>query len=355
MSVETTSTPAEAPSRRRSRRPIVLAILGLAVIVGGALGIRGWAFGRTHVTTDNAQVEGHVIPILTRVGGFVATVEVEENQPVRAGQVLVQIDERDLRAKLDQTEGDLANAVAVAGAGGAPGQAAAQLQAARSAVAQAEAAARRTEDDLRRYRSLGERGIVSRQQLDAAETGAASAQAALQAARDQVVAAQAGLRGAESRAAAARAARDQAALMLSYARIAAPVDGVVSRKSVEVGQLVQIGQPLMSVVPLHDVWVVANLKETEVKDVEPGDPVEITVDSYPGRKFRGRVESLSPATGARFSLLPPDNATGNYTKVVQRIPVRIRVDAGGNALHPLRPGMSVRVVVDTAPADRTGR
>ncbi len=222
-------------------------------------------------------------------------------------------------------------------------------------MTQAEATARRSEDDLRRYRTLVERGIVSRQQLDAAETGAAAAQAALQAARDQVQAAQAGLRGAGSRAEAARAARDQAALMLSYARITAPVDGVVSRRSVEVGQLVQAGQPLMSVVPLQDIWVVANLKETEVKDVEHGDPVEITVDSYPGRKFRGHVESLSPATGARFSLLPPDNATGNFTKVVQRIPVRIRVEAGGDTLHPLRPGMSVRVVVDTAPPPATAR
>jgi membrane fusion protein (multidrug efflux system) len=355
MSEGNTSTVAEAGVGRRSRRPIILLVLVLVVMVGAAIGVRQWAYGRTHVTSDNAQVEGHVIPILTRVGGFVAEVAVEENQSVRAGQMLVRIDARDLRARLEQTEGDLANALAVAGSGGSPGQAAAQLQAARSAVVQAEAAARRSVDDLGRYRSLGERVIVRRQQLDAAETGAAAAAGALQAARDQVEVAQAGLRGAGSRAAAARAARDQAALMLSYALIASPGDGVVSRKTVEVGQLVQAGQPLMNVVPLHDVWVVANLKETEVDNVERGDPVEIRVDSYPGRKFSGRVESLSPATGARFSLLPPDNATGNFTKVVQRIPVRIRVETAGDTLHPLRPGMSVRVVVRTAPTRASAR
>ena len=349
MPAESTSVPVEAPPRSRSRRPVVFAVLGLVALIGVGVGIARWMFGWTHVTSDNAQVEGHVIPILTRVGGFVAEVAVEENQSVRAGQLLVRIDDRDLEARLEQTEGDLANALAVAGAGGRPGQAAAQLEAARAAVAQAQASVQRSEDDLKRYRSLAGRGIVSRQQLDAAETGAVAARAALQAAGDQVLAEQAALRGAGSRAVAARAARDQTALMLSYARITAPVEGVVSRKSVEVGQLVAVGQPLMSVVPLHDVWVVANLKETEVKDIEPGDPVEIQVDSYPGRKFRGRVESLSPATGARFSLLPPDNATGNFTKVVQRIPVRILVDSRGDTLRPLRPGMSVRVVVDTSP------
>ena len=131
--------------------------------------------------------------------------------------------------------------------------------------------------------------------------------------------------------------------MVSYATLTAPTSGTVSRKTVEVGQLVQAGQPLLSVVPLDDVWVVANLKETEIKDVTPGDPVEIVVDSYPGLKFHGKVESLSPATGATFSLLPPDNATGNFTKVVQRIPVRVHVDSAQDPRHPLRPGMSVTV------------
>jgi len=329
------------------RRGVVLGVLGLVVLVAALLLARQWAFARTHVSTDNAQVEGHIIPILPRVGGFVAEVGVEDNQQVPQGHVLVRIDDRDLRARLAQTEGDLATAVAASGARGETGQAAAQLQAARAAVVLAEANARKADSDLQRYQALVERGIVSRQQLDAAEASAAAARAQLQAARDQVVASGAGVRGAESRAVAARASREQAALMLSYARITAPVAGVVTRKSVEVGQFVQAGQPLMSIVPLHDVWVVANLKETEVRDVVPGDTAEVTVDSYPGRRFRGHVESLSPATGAKFSLLPPDNATGNFTKVVQRIPVRVHVEGPIDPLHPLRPGMSVRVTVTT--------
>src|SRR4029077_2959619 len=149
------------------------------------------------------------------------------------------------------------------------------------------------------------------------------AQAASQAADAALAAAQAALVGADARVAAARAARDQAALNLSYTRVTSPSNGVVSKKTVEVGQLVQAGQPLMAAVPLDDIWVTANLKETETADVRTGDAADFTVDAYPGRHFKGHVESLSPATGAKFSLLPPDNATGNYTKVVQRVPVRI--------------------------------
>jgi membrane fusion protein (multidrug efflux system) len=155
------------------------------------------------------------------------------------------------------------------------------------------------------------------------------------------------LTSASARVAAAQAARDQAALQLSYTRLVAPESGIVSKKDVQVGQLVQVGQPLMSVVPLDDVWVVANLKETDVRDVAAGERVQIRVDSYPGRTFSGVVESLSPASGARFSLLPPDNATGNFTKVVQRIPVRIRIDGAQDPKHVLRPGMSVDVVITT--------
>ncbi len=153
--------------------------------------------------------------------------------------------------------------------------------------------------------------------------------------------------GADARVGAARAARDQAALNLSYTRITAPSGGVVSKKTVEVGQLVQAGQPLMSVVPLDDIWVTANLKETQTADVAPGDAADITVDAYPGRHFTGHVESISPATGAKFSLLPPDNATGNFTKVVQRIPVRVRLAGPNDPVHPLRPGMSVYVAIAT--------
>ncbi len=320
-----------------------------AVVVLGILAFlaQQMVWGGSHVSDDNAQVEGHVIPVLSRVSGYVDRVDVDENQRVRDGQELAHVDERDLRAKLAQAEADLAAAEAVSGQRGRTGQASAQLQAARAAAEQARVNAQNAVADRDRYRSLAQGNIISRQTLDAAETRAAAAQAQLNAAMEQVAAASAGVRGAEGRVEAARAARDQAALNLSYARILSPDSGTVSHKTVEVGQYVQAGQPLMSVVPLHDVWVTANLKETSVRNVLPGDAVEITVDSYPGKKFPGRVESLSPATGARFSLLPPDNATGNYTKVVQRIPVRIRLEKPNDPVRPLRPGMSVRVTITT--------
>jgi membrane fusion protein (multidrug efflux system) len=328
-----------------SRRSPVLPIVGAIVLAFAIYAGWNWWTGRAFVSTDNAQVQGHIVPILPKVAGFVADVRVSENQIVKPGDVLVTIDDRDFRARLAQAEGDLLKEMANAGSRAGGGQAQAQLAAARAAVAQAEANVQRADSDRARYRTLAERSIVSRQQLDAAEATATANHAQLDAAREQVSASIAAVRGADAKVASAKASRDQAALMLSYATVTAPVSGTVSRKSVEVGQLVQAGQPLLTVVPLEDVWVVANLKETEIKDVTPGDPVEIGVDSYPGRKFHGTVDSLSPATGATFSLLPPDNSTGNYTKVVQRIPVKIRVDNAQDPAHPLRPGMSVNVKI----------
>jgi membrane fusion protein (multidrug efflux system) len=342
------AAPEPAPISAPPGRLPVGAIILIAVLLGlAAFGIQRYVYGLHHVVTDNAQVEGHVVPVLSRVSGYVTAVHAEENQPVKSGDLLIEIDDRDYRARLAQAEGDLASARAGAGSPGVAGQAEAQIAAARAAVDQARANADRAHSDLDRYRALAPRGVVSRQQLDGAEAAARTGDAQLEAAREQVQAAMAALTGASAKLAAQLGARDQASLNLSYTRVLAPLSGVVSRKNVEVGQLLQAGQPTMSVVPLDDVWVVANLKETEVRDVTPGDRAEIQVDSYPGRKFRGRVESLSPATGAKFSLLPPDNATGNFTKVVQRIPVRVRLDPPLDMAHPLRPGMSANVTIVT--------
>ncbi|HEX9346630.1 MAG TPA: HlyD family secretion protein [Gemmatimonadales bacterium] len=307
----------------------------MGVILVGILifGVRKWWFSRSHVSTDNAQVDGHIVPILPKVGGFVAEVRVEENHAVKAGDTLVVLDDRDLRARLAQTEADLAALLATVSSRGRVGQA-------EAAVAQAQAQAVKAIADLQRIEPLARQEVVSQQQLDAARAAATAAEA-------QLAAAQAMLVGADARVAAARATRDQAALQLSYTRITAPATGVVSKKAVELGQLVQPGQPLMTVVPLEDVWVTANLKETESADVTPGDSADVTVDAYKGVHFRGHVESLSPATGAKFSLLPPDNATGNFTKVVQRIPVRIHLDSPVDPAHMLRPGMSVVATIKT--------
>jgi membrane fusion protein (multidrug efflux system) len=322
------------PGPNGGKRNKIFAGLGIVLLVLVAGGVRKWIWSRTHVSSDNSQVDGHILPVLPKVGGYVLSIRVEENQVVKQGDTIVVLDDKDYTAKLQQADADLAVALATVSSRQRVGQADA-------AVRQAQANADRAHADLDRIQPLVEQGVVSRQQLDGAVTTARAADAAL-------ASAQAALLGADARVAAARASRDWSALQLSYTRILAPTSGVVSKKSVEVGQLVQAGQPLMTVVPLSDVWVTANLKETETTHVVPGDTVQFTVDAYPGCHFGGRVESLSPATGARFSLLPPDNATGNFTKVVQRIPVRIRpvasIDCQGRSL---RPGMSVVATITT--------
>lgn len=324
------SAPAARPKRSRRTVFIIMGVVLAALLVFAA---RQWWFARSHVSTDNAQVDGHIIPVLTKVGDYVAEVRITENQPVKAGDTLVVLDDRDFRVRLAQTEADLAALLATVSSRTRVGQA-------EAAVAQAQANASKASADLARIEPLASQDVVSQQQLDAARAAATAAAA-------QLASAQAALVGADARVAAARASRDQAALQLSYTRITAPSAGVVSKKAVELGQLVQAGQPLMTVVPLEDVWVTANLKETETAEVTPGDSADVTVDAYAGVHFRGTVESLSPATGAKFSLLPPDNATGNFTKVVQRIPVRIRLDGAIDPAHPLRPGMSVVATIKT--------
>src|SRR2546428_899797 len=325
--------PGPAEPKAGGRRGTVFTIMGLVLLALVALGARRWIYGLSHVSTDNAQVDGHIVPILPKVGGFVTEVRIDENQKVKAGDTLVVLDDRDYKVRLAQADADLAVALAGVSNRARVGQAEAQVE-------QAQANALKGHADLERVRPLALQEIVSKQQLDAVEAAARAADAAL-------AAAQASLLAADARVGAARAARDQAALNLSYTRVIAPSSGVVSKKAVELGQLVQPGQPLMSVVPLEDVWVTANLKETETADVTPGDSADVTVDAYKGVHFRGHVESLAPATGAKFSLLPPDNATGNFTKVVQRIPVRIHLDSAPDPMHPLRPGMSVVATIKT--------
>jgi membrane fusion protein (multidrug efflux system) len=343
------SPPAEvATSAAKTRRnPIPIVIAAVVVLAMAGFGVQKWLFGRTHVGTDNAQIQGDITPVLPKVGGFVSQILVKENQHVTAGQTLVVLDDRDLAAKLAQSEADLAAAQAVAGTGSRSGQAEAQLAAARATIRESEASAWKAHQDLARMRDLEQQAVVSKADLDQADAAARVADARLAAARDQMSSASAGVTTASAKVGSEQAARDQAALNLSYTRIVAPSTGVVGAKNVQVGQLVQVGQPLMNIVPLQDVWVVANLKETQVRNVAVGNPVEIRVDSYPGQVFHGTVESLSPASGARFSLLPPDNATGNFTKVVQRIPVRIHIDQSSDEKHVLRPGMSVTAVIKT--------
>jgi membrane fusion protein (multidrug efflux system) len=358
--------PAPSPAPRAAsgnprRRKWVLPLI--AVVVLGALvwGVQKWMYARAHASTDDAQVEGHIIPVLSKVGGYVDAVTVQDNDSVGTGDTLVRIDDAEYKVRLAQADADLAAARAAAGTGQSTGQAEAAVASAASQQAALDAqiaAARANESkalsDLQRMKELAAKQIVSQQQLDAAQAAASAATANLQAVEKQaaaggssVVNARAGVRVALARLQAAQAARDDAALQLSYTTVTAPVSGVVSKKMVELGQLVQPGQQLMSVVADTGVWVTANFKETQLSDMHVGQKVEIDVDAYGGYEAEGVVQSLSPATGAKFALLPPDNATGNFTKVVQRVPVRIAITKDLGPGRPLRPGMSVTVHVAT--------
>src|SRR5436190_6848286 len=354
----TVVTETEKPSKKKFVLPIV-AVIALLILFRA---FQKWSYGRSHQSTDNAQVDGHIVPVLAKVGGYVKSVAVNENDHVNAGQLLVQLDDADYAVRLQQAEADLAAAEATAGGGGFSGQAQAQVQSAagqRAAldaqIGAARANANKADADLARARELSSKQIISKQQLDAAQAMADVAHANLLAAERQASAAggavntaEAGVRVANARTMAARAAAANAQLQLDYTRITAPASGEISRKQVEVGQLVAPGQPLLSIVADTGVWVTANFKETQLSKIRVGQPVEFEVDAYGGCVAEGKVASVSGATGAKFALLPPDNATGNFTKVVQRVPVRIAVTKPCPGNRPLRPGLSVNVHVDTS-------
>ena len=352
--------PAPAPPPEDHRRRLVMfGILGVVVLGGLIWGVKTWLYGRAHESTDNAQVDGHIIPVLAKVGGYFTSVRVQDNDHVNAGQLLATIDSAEYAVKLAQADADLAAARSSVSGRGRTGQseaavatASGQHAATDAQVSAARANADRAHADLERSKQLVERQIISAQQLDALAAAAQSADANLVAAERQAQAAgagvtnaQAGVRLAEARLGASQAARDNAALQLGYTRILSPAAGIVARKVVEVGQLVQAGQQLLSVVTDTGVWVTANFKETQLADMRVGQQVEIEVDAYKGALAKGVVESIAPATGAKFALLPPDNATGNFTKVVQRVPVRIKITESLGPNRPLRPGMSVETHV----------
>ena len=348
-----------APANSRSKLPL---ILGLLVLLGGAWTFKTVRYARAHESTDNATIDGHVLPVLAKVGGFVTAVKVRENDRVQAGATLVTIDDREYTVRLAQAEADFAAASASAGGrGNGTGQAQAMVAtaSAQSAVQSANIDAARAQvvkadADLARYAELATKNIISQQQLDAATAQVAATRAQLVAVQRQEAAAganvagmQAGVRLAEARRGAAQAARDNAALQLSFTNIASPTSGSVSRKLVEIGQLVNAGQTLMNIASDTGLFITANFKETQLARLRVGQIVALDVDAYDGARIEGVVESISAATGARFTLLPPDNASGNFTKVVQRVPVRIRITKGLGAERPLRIGLSVMVHVST--------
>jgi membrane fusion protein (multidrug efflux system) len=340
----------------------------LALVATCALGLRWWNTGRFQIDTDDAYVRADVVTIAPRVAGMIAAVTVADDQHVRAGDVLAQIDDRDYRLKLDQAEGAVAQAQAeVVGKQARIAGLDAQVTEQGSVMAQAAAAfaARSAEADLaeldhQRQSVLARQQVTSTQALQTAQAHArasvanvAGARAAMAIARDHLPVLHGEVRAARADLDKARGSLRQAQATLAAARldlertvIRAPIAGQVGQRTVRVGHYADIGAPLMAVVP-GGAYVVANYKETQSERILPGQAVEILVDALGGAVLRGHVDSFAPASGAEFALLPPDNATGNFTKIVQRLPLRIRIDPGQPYAARLRPGMSVETIVDT--------
>ena len=338
-------------------RYIVGGVAAIVLVVAAIVGYHRWTFLQAHEETDDAQLEVHISPVLPRVSGYVSSVLVADNQRVAAGQPLVQLDTTDLDLKVTASEAALANAEAdLVTSEASVSDARASAAAAEATVATAEVKAAKAASDLARDKELEKNGAITHSQLIDTQAEADSASTQLEALRRQAEAARQAIRVAQAKVAAARTAIasrkadvDYQRLQRSYASITAPIAGVVSHKAVEQGQYVQAGQTILSIASDSDVWIIANFKETQLNRMTAGQPAEFTVDSYPGHIFHGSVQSIAGATGARFALLPPDNATGNFVKVTQRVPVKISLTDPADPQHPLRPGLSVDVTVQVAP------
>ncbi len=400
------------------KRGRIVLVIVLIVLAGGGYWL--WRSFSGSESTDDAQVDGHVYAVNARVGGTVIAVNVHENQQVKAGEILLQIDDRDFRNTLAKAAADLGVAqagyqearselpVTTTGTEGRTAHLEAALAQAKTGVESAQkdyevaqsrynvAVARsrevqttleKTGRDLERLKGLIAKDEISQQQFDAAVSANDAAKAAAESAKAAMAEAQSNMTSAQSRVtqarsavavaetdlnssksapeeiavtkaridtassrvAQARAAVEQVKTSIEYAVVRAPVSGVVTRKNVEPGQVVQPGQALLAVVPLEDVWVTANFKETQLKDIRIGQEAEVHIDAYGGAPFKAHVDSISAATGARFSLLPAENASGNFVKVVQRIPIKLVFDPGNDSSRVLRPGMSAVVKVITGP------
>jgi membrane fusion protein (multidrug efflux system) len=389
------AVPRRVGPRRRARSNVVTSVVAVVVVllVGGFF---LWRYLSSYQSTDDAQVDVHLYPVSARVGGHVIRVSVNDNEYVEQGAVLVEIDPQDYEIAVDKARADLANAEATAqslnitvpitavstssqltvsasdveNAGAGIIAAEKQLAAAHAQLEEAEANDMKAQDDLKRYKRLVDKQNVSEQTYDQALAAAKAAAAGAGVARANEAATQQGVQQARNRLSQAeashrtaqtgpqqvastraravsalaevqqrRAALEQTELNLQYTKVVAPVSGSVS-KTVVVGMNVQAGQQLLTIVPLDDVWITANFKETQLTHMRPGQRVDVDVDSN-GRRYRGHVDSIAGATGPLFSLLPPENATGNFVKIVQRIPVKIVLEPGENRDRQLRPGMSV--------------
>lgn len=337
VSASVSAAPPPAAGSRKRRIGILLMIFFLGALL---FSIRWWLWGKNHISTDNAFIEANIHPVASRVPGQVYRILVENNQFVHQGETLVELDPTDFQLKAEAANASLELAKNET-SGDEPRLAALQAE-----LSQARARLAQAESDLKRWEGLLAKEVVPREQVERMATARTIEQERVREKEELLnrLRAELGLIGTGVRSAriALREAQAlEAVHSVTYAKIVAPADGYVTRKGVETGAFVQPGQPLMAVVALQNAWVTANYKERQLTHVSKGDPVTFTVDAYPGKTFSGKVDSIMAGTGAAFSLLPPENASGNYVKVVQRIPVKIIIDKTDEAEQILRVGMSV--------------
>lgn len=334
------------------KKKVMYGIGATVLVIGLFFGWRYYKFASTHIETDDAQVEGNIVPVLSRVGGYVAQVHVNDNENVAAGQLLAELDSADLYLKVEQAQ--IAYQAALSNEGVARSnmeEARIAAELAKTSIEGPKATLWKTKNEYERYNELFRQNITTPQKRDEVKAAYEVAQSQYNVANQKYRAAQVQMTTAENQLKVAQSTSllrkeeiELARLQLSYSKIYAPVAGVVSRKSIQTGQLVQPGQPLMSLVQKGEIWVTAHYKETQLQGMHVDSPVVIKVDAYPDIEFKGRLESFGGATGAKFSLLPPDNASGNFVKVVQRISIRIALDKAPE-LSLLKPGMSVQSII----------
>jgi membrane fusion protein (multidrug efflux system) len=357
------ASPAASPALRRSllKRALFLLLIVTAVIAAVRAGRQWWTVGRFIESTDDAYVAGNVTTIAPEVAGFIARVAVEDNQLVHAGDLLIQLDDRDYRAALAKADASVALQQAVLSNLDATRHLQdSVIDQARAEISSVAAEISRTRDDEARFQKLLATSAVSIQAYQQADTdhkralaAGEKAQSALNAAQSQLDVIATQKLQAEAALQQAIAARESARLNLSYTELRAPVDGIVGNRSAQVGAYAGAGSQLISLVPVRGLWIDANFKESQIAEMHPGSSATVRIDSIPGRTFQGRVVSIAPATGAQFSVLPPENATGNFTRIVQRLAVRVVIDEDLTS-YQLRPGLSVKAEVDTRSNGKAG-
>jgi membrane fusion protein, multidrug efflux system len=365
MSTTTETTVVKTEKKKKSK--VFLIVLILLLVFGGWFGLSKWNHAQHHAETDDAQVEANIAPIVPRVSGYVREVKVKDNQLVKKGDTLVILDDRDLRLKVTAAEAALVTAQSNLGVAEATTTAAttniattrASVETIDAQMKTAEVSVWRANEDYQRYENLYKDHSITKQQYEQALAAKQTAERQLQVLKEQrnqarqqtkAVASQSAATGKQVNVAGAiiqqrKVELDEAKLNLSYTVITAPEDGVVSKVNVQEGQLVQTGQALFNVVLNDELWVVANFKETQLEKMKQGQKVTVHADAYPGHDFEATLTSFSPATGAKFALLPPDNASGNFVKVVQRVPVKIEFSKNDPMAKQLRAGMNVTVDV----------